>query len=228
MPAQERAIRTRQNIMLAAATVFNERGYKAATIADILTTAGVTKGALYFHFPSKDDLAQEVLATQNRNLTIPERPSKTQELIDVVMLHTHRLQTDPMVRAAVRLTMDQLSTEFDRTGPFRQWADLTRQRLEQARDQGELLPHVNPTETADVLVGAYAGIQSMSHALTDYTDLTTRANALLRHLLPTITLPSILTSLDLNENRGAHVYTEIHTTTQKSRKGDSTEEPEEP
>lgn len=212
MAAQERAIRTRRNIMLAAATVFNERGYKAATIADILSKAGVTKGALYFHFPSKDELAQEVLASQNRDFVVPDRQSKTQEVVDVVMLHTHRLQNDPMVRAAVRLTMDQLSTEFDRTGPFRQWAEVTRERLEKARSQGELLPHVVPAETADVMVGSYAGVQSMSHALSEYSDLTVRANALLRHLLPSIVLPSVLASVDIAEDRGARVYAEIQAT----------------
>ncbi|MDT0612751.1 ScbR family autoregulator-binding transcription factor [Streptomyces lancefieldiae] len=209
MAAQERAIRTRHNIMLAAATVFNERGYKAATIADILAKAGVTKGALYFHFPSKDELAQEVLAAQNRDFSVPDRPSKTQEVVDIVMLHTHRLQSDPMVRAAVRLTMDQLSTELDRTGPFRQWSDVTRERLEKAGAQGELLPHVLPGETSDVLVGSYAGVQSMSHALSEYQDLPVRVNALLRHLLPSIVLPSVLASVDIAGDRGARVHAEM-------------------
>ncbi|MFD6414028.1 TetR family transcriptional regulator, partial [Nocardia asteroides] len=50
---QDRAIRTRRNILEAAAKIFEERGYQAATIAEILGAAGVTKGALYFHFSSK-------------------------------------------------------------------------------------------------------------------------------------------------------------------------------
>ncbi|MEK8171459.1 helix-turn-helix domain-containing protein [Streptomyces sp. M19] len=58
MARQERAIRTRNEILRAAATVFNEFGYDAATIAETLTRADVTKGALYFHFQSKEDLAR--------------------------------------------------------------------------------------------------------------------------------------------------------------------------
>ncbi|WP_270892092.1 hypothetical protein [Streptomyces sp. DHE17-7] len=133
--------------------------------------------------------------------------------------HTHRLQTDPMVRAAVRLTMDQLSTEFDRTGPFRQWADLTRQRLEQARDQGELLPHVNPTETADVLVGAYAGIQSMSTPSdNDSPPRQTPSSALLRHPHIKPLDESHAVTSDLNKTGGALTsYTEIHTTNTQNR-----------
>ncbi len=53
MARQERAVRTRHAVVQAAAQVFAERGYAAATIAEILDRAGVTKGALYFHFDSK-------------------------------------------------------------------------------------------------------------------------------------------------------------------------------
>ncbi|MEU8779702.1 ScbR family autoregulator-binding transcription factor [Streptomyces sp. NPDC048606] len=208
MAEQARAIRTRRAILFAAAKIFEERGYQAATISEILTTAGVTKGALYFHFQSKDDLAQGVLSSQDQNLVLPERPSKVQEIVDIVMLHTYRLETDAMVRAAVRLTMDQQAQGLDRSGPFRTWAMPVLERLEKAQAQGELLPHVVPVETADVIVGSYAGIQSMSQALTDYRDLVTRVTALLRHLLPSIVMPSVLASLQLGETRATDVYRE--------------------
>ncbi len=227
MPAQERAIRTRQNIMLAAATVFNERGYKAATIADILTTAGVTKGALYFHFPSKDDLAQEVLATQNRNLTIPERPSKTKNS----STSSCSTPTDPDRPHGPRSRPPHHGPTLHRIRPHRPLPPMgrphpptPRKSPRPRRTPPPRQPHRNRRRPRRRLRRHPIHVPR-PHRL---HDLTTRANALLRHLLPTITLPSILTSLDLNENRGAHVYTEIHTTTQKSRKGDSTEEPEEP
>ncbi|MGW6860533.1 ScbR family autoregulator-binding transcription factor [Streptomyces xanthophaeus] len=208
MAEQVRAIRTRQAILSAAAKVFEERGFQSSTISEILTAAGVTKGALYFHFQSKDELAQGVLAAQNQNLVLPDRASKIQELVDIVMLHTYRLQTDAMVRAGVRLTMDQTAQGLDRSGPFRSWAVPARERLEKAQAQGELLPHVIPAETADVIVGAYAGIQSMSQALSDYQDLVVRVTALLRHLMPSIVQSSVLTSVDMTESRPAQVYAE--------------------
>lgn len=208
MAEQVRAIRTRQAILSAAAKIFEERGYQSSTISEILTAAGVTKGALYFHFQSKEELAQGVLAAQDQNLVLPDRASKIQEIVDIVMLHTYRLQTDPMVRAGVRLTMDQTAQGLDRSGPFRSWAVPVRERLEKAQAQGELLPHVVPAETADVLVGTYAGIQSMSQALSDYQDLVVRVTALLRHLMPSIVQSSVLTSVDMSESRAAHVYAE--------------------
>ncbi|MFI6541619.1 ScbR family autoregulator-binding transcription factor [Streptomyces prunicolor] len=196
-PKQDRAIRTRHTILMAAAAVFEERGYQAATISEILTTANVTKGALYFHFTSKEQLAQGVLAGHDQNLTVPPQPCKTQELIDITMLHAHRLQTDPLVRAGVRLTLDQRADGLDRTGPFHHWITVVTDLLAQAQKQGELLPHVNPTETAHILVGAFTGIQAMSQATTNYQNLPATLTTLLQHTLPTITHPATLTTLNL-------------------------------
>ena len=66
MARQERAIRTRQVILEAAGAVFDEHGYAATTISMVLERAAVTKGALYFHFPSKESLAQAVLEHAHR------------------------------------------------------------------------------------------------------------------------------------------------------------------
>lgn len=217
MAEQVRAIRTRQAILSAAAKVFEERGYQAATISEILATAGVTKGALYFHFQSKEDLALGVLAEQDQHLTVPDRAGKVQVLVDTVMLHAYRLQTDPMVRAGVRLTMDQLAAGLDRSGPFVRWGEVGAEFLEMAQAQGELLPHVIPKETADVIVGSFAGIQSMSEAICEYQDLGTRVSALMRHLLPSVVVPSVLASLRLSETRGAEVYAEALEASQSQR-----------
>jgi AcrR family transcriptional regulator len=209
MAMQDRAIRTRRKILSAAAEVFESRGYRSATISEVLRTAGVTKGALYFHFQSKEELAQGVLNAQDQVVNLPQRATKVQELVDVVMLHAHRLQTDSMVRAGVRLTMDQTSDGLDRKGPFLKWGSLACRLLEDARKQGELLPHVVPQETADVLTGSFAGVQSMSHALSDYDDLMQRSCILLRHILPSVVMPSLITALDLSETRGARVFAEV-------------------
>lgn len=208
MVEQERATRTRQTILSSAARIFEEHGYQAATISQILSAAGVTKGALYFHFQSKGDLALGVLAEQDQRLIVPDRASKVQEVVDSVMLQAYRLQTDPMVRAGVRLTMDQQANGLDRSGPFLRWAEVGQELLEKARAQGELLPHVVPGETAEVLVASFAGVQSMSQAVCNYGDLPSRVSALLRHLLPSAVVSPVLVALDVSENRGAVVYAE--------------------
>lgn len=47
---------TRQNLLSAALKVFSRQGYAAARLEDIAEEAGVTRGAIYWHFKNKADL----------------------------------------------------------------------------------------------------------------------------------------------------------------------------
>ncbi|MFJ4963303.1 A-factor receptor protein [Streptomyces sp. ADI96-02] len=201
MAKQDRAIRTRRAILMAAAETFEKHGYQAATITQILKVAGVTKGALYFHFTSKEDLALGVLDAQEPPESVPEQLLKLQELIDLGLLFSHRLRTSLLARAGVRLSMDQQAQGLDRSGPFLRWQEATHRLLAQAKHNGELLTHVNPTETADLYVAAFAGIQAVSQTLTNYEDLQKRYLTLQHHVLPSITTPSVLAALDLTPQR---------------------------
>jgi AcrR family transcriptional regulator len=53
---QERAARTRVEIMEAAITLFARRGILATTMAELAKAIRMTPGALYWHFPTKEDL----------------------------------------------------------------------------------------------------------------------------------------------------------------------------
>jgi AcrR family transcriptional regulator len=205
MAKQARAVRTRQAILEAAAAVFEERGYDGSTITEIIRVGGITKGALYFHFQAKEDLALGVLAEQELKKPVPPQASKVQELVDTGALHAYRMQTDPVVRASVRLSLDQRAQGLDRTGPFNRWIETTTTLLARAKEQGELLPHVLPIQTAEFYVGAFAGVQMMSQTMSGHADLDERVLVLQRHVLPSIALPSVLASLDLSPGRGARI-----------------------
>jgi AcrR family transcriptional regulator len=60
---QARAERTRSSLIDAAAAQFARHGYTGATLARISQLAGVTSGALTFHFLAKEDLAHAVVKT---------------------------------------------------------------------------------------------------------------------------------------------------------------------
>lgn len=51
---------TRDRIMDAALAVFAEQGYHRASIEEIAARAGLTKGAVYYWFTDKDDLARDL------------------------------------------------------------------------------------------------------------------------------------------------------------------------
>jgi AcrR family transcriptional regulator len=210
MPRQLRAEQTRATIITAAADLFDRHGYESTSLSDIVEHAQVTKGALYFHFSSKESLAQAVLDEQVPFGAVPEQPCKLQEIIDMTFVVAQRLLTDSLLRGSVRLTVDQATPPgVDHSGPFRQWAERLTVLMEQARGQGELLPTVQPRDTVELLVGGFAGIQLMSRALTDRTDLAHRISVLWSHILPSIAVPGLLLGLDSGADRGVRILASV-------------------
>ncbi|MEU4193475.1 helix-turn-helix domain-containing protein [Kribbella sp. NPDC026611] len=58
---QEMRERSRERILAAALEVFAAKGYEAASISDITTAAGVSRGLVSYYFATKEQLAAELL-----------------------------------------------------------------------------------------------------------------------------------------------------------------------
>jgi len=56
---QNRSIETRNRIVEAAMDLFAQNGFEVTSVSDICEKAGVSKGAFYHHFPSKQDIFQQ-------------------------------------------------------------------------------------------------------------------------------------------------------------------------
>jgi AcrR family transcriptional regulator len=56
LTAERRRQQTREYLLQAAAQVFAERGFYAATLDEVAAAAGFTKGAVYSNFKNKEDL----------------------------------------------------------------------------------------------------------------------------------------------------------------------------
>jgi len=52
---------SRQQVLEAAMRALAERGYARTSVSDIASAAGMSKGAVHYHFESKDDLIAQVL-----------------------------------------------------------------------------------------------------------------------------------------------------------------------
>jgi len=59
MKQAERAASTRTRILDAAMKLIRTKGFAATTVDDLCTEAGVTKGAFFHHFASKDQMAED-------------------------------------------------------------------------------------------------------------------------------------------------------------------------
>jgi AcrR family transcriptional regulator len=200
-PKQERAVQTRAAILRAAAEVFDEFGYAGASISKIISRAGVTQGAMYFHFRSKEALAQAVMNAQPESI-VPRLDSEgLQRLVDITMVWTHQLREDPLLRAGVRLTNEQGTFGIRDATPYRDWAKIMSDCLEVAKGKGELQAGVEPVELADFIVAACTGMQMYSEAVDGRGDLADRAVSMWRLLLPGIAVPAVVARTVVDPDR---------------------------
>lgn len=112
MAKQERALRTREKVLDAAAEEFAAQGYAKATLNDVARRTGMTKGALYGHFPSKEILAATLLAQSRvaweEMRHARDRPGTAARAVleELVLELARRLGSDVRLRAALRLATD--------------------------------------------------------------------------------------------------------------------------
>ncbi|MEU0032263.1 ScbR family autoregulator-binding transcription factor [Streptomyces sp. NPDC006335] len=214
MARQERAVRTRKAILQAAGEVFADHGYAGATIFDVYKRCGVTKGAFYFHFASKVELAQAVLDEQVSGqigyLEVPpgERTVKLQDALDVGLLVAHRLTFDRMLQGSIRLAVDQVH-EINRRIPYQAWIDVHTRILTEAQERGELLPDVDVNDAAQMIVGAFSGVQLMSEVMSDRSDLEERIGVLYQGMARAIATPETLRQLDVTPDRGKRLMARV-------------------
>ncbi|MEW9208332.1 multidrug efflux transporter transcriptional repressor AcrR [Citrobacter werkmanii] len=70
---KEHAIETRQHILDTALRIFAQRGVSTTTLEEIARAAGVTRGAIYWHFKNKSDLFSEIWALSKSSISIVEQ-----------------------------------------------------------------------------------------------------------------------------------------------------------
>ncbi|WP_406115186.1 TetR family transcriptional regulator [Kitasatospora purpeofusca] len=112
MMKQQRARRTREKVLDAAAEEFSAQGYSRATLNAVAQRTGMTKGALYGHFDSKRALAG-ALMSQSRQVWEEMRLTRdvpgagaAAVLEGLVLDLAQRLKEDVRLRAALRLATD--------------------------------------------------------------------------------------------------------------------------
>ncbi|MGB3440057.1 MAG: ScbR family autoregulator-binding transcription factor [Actinophytocola sp.] len=190
MARQERAERTRNAILDAAAAVFDEYGFNGASLSDILAKAGVTKGALYFHFSSKEDLAHALASEQFiEGRPRAEAPTGIQAAIDLCHSMANLLRTSVRVRAGVRLVIE--TGTFARPAPdaYTGWIRIVRDHMVAAREHGDLKADLDPYVIARWVIASFTGIQISSQVLSGREDIHERVTEMWRIALPGLVPP---------------------------------------
>jgi AcrR family transcriptional regulator len=163
MVKQVRAAYTRQALIRAAAEIFADNGYARASLPAISKRAGVSAGALHFHFPSKDLLAAAVEQVATHAVTEMARHCRRSNgsALEALVAATHHVvsafATDPVTWAGFRLSGDPAWR--NRTGLLDWWHTWVHDMLRQAKDAGELAAGVAPEGAAVAVVAATVGFE---------------------------------------------------------------------
>ena len=190
MAQQQRAIGTRAAIIRGAAEAFREHGYGSTTLAGLEAAAGVTKGALYFHFASKEALALAVIETQHESSIAlgAEYLGSTRPGLDAAIRMTFAmaktLRDDPVVSAGIRLTLEASNFSVPVAAPYIDWIDMCGRLLRRAIDEGDAAAELNVDAAAHFISPAFTGVQTVSEVLTGRDDLYQRVEEMWTLLLP--------------------------------------------
>ena len=185
--------------MRGAAETFEKQGYVGASVGTIIENAGLTKGALYFHFRSKDELARCIVAEQHAiSIASVEAIGREQApAIEQIVMLCHEMARqivhDPIVRAGIRITLELSADEHELsadeqgpTDPYLDWINTCEQLARRAIEQGDLKSDIDPPRLARFVIGAFTGVQTVSQVLAHRTDLEQRVDDMWMFLLPGI------------------------------------------
>ncbi|GAA2607634.1 ScbR family autoregulator-binding transcription factor [Streptomyces lienomycini] len=168
MVKQERAARTRQSLVRAAAEAFAREGFTQASLTSISRRAGVSNGALHFHFESKQALARAVEEEACAALEAITRPgdglgSALQRLVDATHALMGGLHQNVVVRAGFGLSggFPRRADGVDVRGRWRTWVGQT---LREAEAEGGLADGVSAADAALAVVAATVGFEQLGVA----------------------------------------------------------------
>jgi AcrR family transcriptional regulator len=189
-------------VVLAAAEIFRELGFAGASVAKIADRAGVTLGAVYFHFKSKDELAREIVSGQPDFVVPPLASQGLQCAVDVTLTWAYQLVNDPILQAGARLVWEQERFMDPEANSHDQWSELILAELRTARRRRELRAGTDITAVARLMVNACTGAQMQSYVEARHSDLPQRVEEIWRCVLPGIAVPSTIKRIELGEARG--------------------------
>jgi AcrR family transcriptional regulator len=186
-PHVDRAGTTRRHILEVAAHAFAEHGYSGISLNDIVRESGLTKGAFYFHFPSKEALALEVFRDRqdrwvDKTLTgVMEKTRAIDQLQAMLDIGCEIHEGDGSARAISRLCQEWSSQEElveHSRSHLKRWFEITAEVIRRAQQEGDVRPDIDPRRTAETIVAAFIGTEEVSAAMSQLTDFRGRIEGL--------------------------------------------------
>jgi TetR/AcrR family fatty acid metabolism transcriptional regulator len=155
-------------ILQAAESIFAEKGYHDASMDEIAARAGVSKGTLYQHFPTKDEL---IFALIDRNLALFEQiialvsaepesaRSKLERILHAVHVEQHgmRMQLNRLLES----NEDLHRKAQEHKGKLRARVDKARQEIGRILEEGKANGIFDTTISTELMVQTFLHLLSI-------------------------------------------------------------------
>jgi AcrR family transcriptional regulator len=168
MARQVRSEVTRRKILDAAIDVFGEVGYAAAAWGTIIERTGMTKGALYHHFDSKESLASDIIDEGSaallgafRNACGPGSPA-LENMIHGTFAIANVISVDKTARAAEQLTAVLGGFNDAAARSYGNWVAEMAGEARRAIAEGDLRADVDPDLVSQAIIGAMIGTRLLT------------------------------------------------------------------
>ncbi len=165
----------RQKILEAAFNEIHRVGFQAASIQNIVKEAGLTKGALYHHFPNKLALGYAVVDEIIQPLVefhwitpLKEGDNPIDALISSIMMGGEQMTMEDIMSGCPMNNLAQEMSSIDegfrtRTeGLYNAWRSAIEEALEQGKQKQQVKLDVNTEQFAIVFVATLEGCLGMA------------------------------------------------------------------
>lgn len=179
---------------------FARYGYQATSIDRIATAAGVTKGALYYHFKDKEELLFEAVKQrvgQFERLVLTDLesiPSAAAQLAEVARVCLEHATKSNHRRLIVTLMVESLDTNPRLEAEFRammkRFRGFLRDIVQRGQRHGEFRRDVDPAVAAEVYAGAIMGAEIQYYQDPKRFDLATTIDAFIQQYVGWLATPS--------------------------------------
>lgn len=192
---EEHRLARREQIVAAARSCMNAEGFHKTTMADVIRESGLSAGAVYGYFRSKEEIvaaiAEDALGTVDElfeNLLASEQPLTPLAALEATIEHVVKVaQTPPgdVTRVAVQAWAEALRNDSIREVAKGKYCQLRNHFVviaRRAQADGTLDPDANPEHVAQVMFSMIPGFVLQRLLIGDVTPATYKAGlrALLR------------------------------------------------
>ncbi len=169
-----KAAATRLNILRQAFGLVYRNGYRATSVDEIIATTAVTKGAFFYHFKNKDEMAlamiDEVMLPGMKEALIEPLTASDDPVTELYTMMYGLLMDNPffIVRygcPAINLIDEMASRDKAFASALSvltdNWRDAIIACLEKGKANGKMREDIDPKATAIYIMSGYSGIRNL-------------------------------------------------------------------